>query len=46
MPEDFPSFFRAATGKPAPYDYQERLAEEPCISRLISIPTGLGKTAA
>ncbi len=42
----FPEFFQAATGKP-PYDYQKRLAEAPaCQSRLISIPTGLGKTAA
>lgn len=28
------------------YAYQQRLADEPCISRLISVPTGLGKTAA
>jgi len=33
-------------GKRQPYAYQQRLAEEPCISRLISVPTGLGKTAA
>lgn len=42
----FPEFFSHATGKPAPYNYQVRLAEEPCQSRLINIPTGLGKTAA
>jgi CRISPR-associated endonuclease/helicase Cas3 len=42
----FPDFFKTATGKPAPYDYQQRLASLPCESRLISIPTGLGKTAA
>jgi hypothetical protein len=27
MPEDFPSFFHAATGKPAPYDYQSQMTE-------------------
>jgi CRISPR-associated endonuclease/helicase Cas3 len=42
---DYSAFFQAATGN-APYDYQRRLAESPCESRLISIPTGLGKTAA
>jgi CRISPR-associated endonuclease/helicase Cas3 len=81
----FDSFFQVATGKPAPYDYQCRLAcgerngclesqwlannvlgascpqikhrnDRPeaewltngteCQSRLINIPTGLGKTAA
>ncbi|MDR1281289.1 MAG: hypothetical protein LBK99_10775 [Opitutaceae bacterium] len=45
----FPGFFQAATGK-EPYDYQRRLAGDtagcPCESHLISIPTGLGKTAA
>ncbi len=46
MSEDFTAFFSQATGKSAPYAYQQRLAEEPCISRLISVPTGLGKTAA
>lgn len=46
MPEDFKAFFSTATGKPEPYDYQSRLAESPCESRLISVPTGLGKTAA
>ncbi|MBP7951540.1 MAG: DEAD/DEAH box helicase [Verrucomicrobiales bacterium] len=42
----FPEFFTAATGKPEPYGYQSRLAALPCTSRLIDIPTGLGKTAA
>lgn len=42
---DYPSFFKAAMGNP-PYDYQSRLAGLPCESRLISVPTGLGKTAA
>jgi CRISPR-associated endonuclease/helicase Cas3 len=46
MPEDFKTFFSTATGKPEPYDYQSRLADLPCESRLISVPTGLGKTAA
>jgi CRISPR-associated endonuclease/helicase Cas3 len=45
----FSGFFQAATGN-VPYDYQRRLAGDtagcPCESRLISIPTGLGKTAA
>lgn len=53
----FKLFFEAATGN-APYDYQRRLAcgehgrtaggddGVRCESQLISIPTGLGKTAA
>jgi CRISPR-associated endonuclease/helicase Cas3 len=41
----YAAFFQAATGN-VPYDYQRRLAESPCESRLINIPTGLGKTAA
>jgi CRISPR-associated endonuclease/helicase Cas3 len=43
--DSFASFFGRATGLP-PYPYQERLAAEPLTSRLIRIPTGLGKTAA
>ena len=47
MPEDFTAFFSAAfTDNRQPYAYQQRLASEPCISRLISVPTGLGKTAS
>ena len=43
----FEQFFKSATGGNQPYDYQRRLAEDPaCQSRLIEIPTGLGKTAA
>ena len=42
----FEEFFCKATGNPSPYDYQRRLAERACDSRLISVPTGLGKTAA
>ncbi|MDI1250923.1 MAG: CRISPR-associated endonuclease Cas3'' [Lacunisphaera sp.] len=57
MPANFSPFFRAATSN-TPYDYQCRLAcgepsrtaggdtGRPCESQLISIPTGLGKTAA
>ncbi len=44
-PTEFSDFFQKATSN-TPYDYQVRLAESPCESRLISIPTGLGKTAA
>ncbi|MDB5733332.1 MAG: cas3, partial [Variovorax sp.] len=44
---DFRWFFSQGFGdNRQPYDYQERLANGPCESRLISIPTGLGKTAA
>jgi CRISPR-associated endonuclease/helicase Cas3 len=38
-------FFHTATGN-APYAYQQSLTALPCASRLINIPTGLGKTAA
>ena len=45
----FEQFFQAATGY-VPYDYQCRLAGgefgQPCASQLITVPTGLGKTAA
>ncbi len=45
----FEQFFKTAT-RHAPYDYQRRLAggesRAPCISQLIPVPTGLGKTAA
>jgi len=44
---DFSTFFTAACGSDRqPYDYQARLADLPCESRLINVPTGLGKTAA
>ena len=43
----FEQYFTTATGGNQPYDYQRRLAEDSaCESRLIEIPTGLGKTAA
>jgi CRISPR-associated endonuclease/helicase Cas3 len=46
QPGTYPAFFRAATGGHSPYPWQIRLAEDPvCRSRLIDIPTGLGKTA-
>jgi len=46
---DYLSFFKTAYGPDTaanPYDYQCRLAEAACESRLINNPTGLGKTAA
>ena len=43
----FEQFFTTAIGGDQPYDYQRRSAEDSaCQSRLIEIPTGLGKTAA
>ena len=44
---NYPSFFASVfkDGR-QPYEYQQRLAALPCESRLISVPTGLGKTAA
>lgn len=55
MPATFDAFFARATTPPdesprSPYNYQRRLAGgdegHPCESQLISIATGLGKTAA
>ena len=47
MPEDFKTFFSTACGSHRqPYDYQSRLADLPCESRLISVLTGLGKPSA
>lgn len=53
---NYTAFFKTATGEShSPYDYQSRLAcgeadlpntGAACHSRLINIPTGLGKTAA
>jgi hypothetical protein len=43
----FEQFLSTTTGGNQPYDYQRRQAEDSaCQSRLIEIPTGLGKTAA
>jgi CRISPR-associated endonuclease/helicase Cas3 len=41
----FDEMFVQATSTP-PYPYQRRLATDPCMPHLLSIPTGLGKTAA
>ena len=43
---DYAGWFSQVTGLSAgPYDWQQRLAQDPaCRSRLIHIPTGLGKT--
>lgn len=50
MSTEFDEFFRVAPSKPAPCDYQRRLAGgdagRACESQLISPPPGLGKTAA
>lgn len=47
---NFDDFFKAATRHGQPYEYQRRLAGGnegcDCESKLINIPTGLGKTAA
>ncbi len=55
---NFDDLFQAATGHRGPFDYQRRLAcgeqtnaewlqhGTTCSSRLINVPTGLGKTAA
>ena len=44
---NFSTFFSSAfKDERKPYAYQQRLADEDCISRLIHVPTGLGKTAA
>ena len=42
---EFSPYFRTSTGQ-QPYAYQKALAESNCSSRLISVPTGMGKTAA
>ncbi len=42
---DYDQFFEKATGY-EPYDYQVRLASEGAGDRLLSVPTGAGKTAA
>lgn len=42
---DYSRFFEVATGS-IPYSYQIRLAECPALPDVVSIPTGMGKTAA
>ena len=47
MHQGYPAFFATASGSDRPPDdYQVRLADLPCESRLITVPTGLVKTAA
>lgn len=42
---DYASWFRATSGHPRPHEWQCRLASDyACRSRLVRIPTGLGKT--
>ncbi|MES2788219.1 MAG: CRISPR-associated helicase Cas3', partial [Planctomycetota bacterium] len=43
---NFGDFFRRATQIIAPYPYQRAFAEDESLPELLSIPTGLGKTAA
>jgi len=43
--DSYTTFFRNATDN-EPYDYQARLALEQRLPELLTIPTGLGKTAA
>ena len=45
MNSTFVEMFEAATGN-APYPYQVRMATEAEMPSLVSVPTGLGKTAA
>ncbi|WP_442505352.1 type I-G CRISPR-associated helicase/endonuclease Cas3g [Novipirellula sp. SH528] len=42
---DFDSFFHQATGHP-PYPYQSRLGTRESLPTVLSVPTGVGKTAA
>jgi len=45
MSGDFGTYFEKLTGHPQPHDWQRVLAEDgACRSRLIRVPTGLGKT--
>jgi len=44
---DYSTFFSTALAdKRQPYDYQSRLADLPCESRLISVPTSVGEPSA
>jgi len=42
----FAEFFKTATGGNSPYPYQKAIAEGDSIPELLSVPTGVGKTAA
>ena len=41
----FEEYFKKATGGQSPYPYQREFAEGESISQLLSVPTGVGKTA-
>lgn len=41
----FDKFFKEATGGQSPYPYQRQFAEGESIPQLLSVPTGVGKTA-
>ena len=42
---NFHNFFNRATNNPVPYPYQRRLATGKTLPQLLSVPTGVGKTA-
>jgi len=42
----FDAFFSAAMGLSGPYPYQRELATDASLPELLSVPTGVGKTAA
>ncbi len=42
----FDEFFKTATDGRSPYPYQKTIAEGDSIPELLSVPTGVGKTAA
>ena len=41
----FDEYFKKATGGQSPYPYQRVFAEHDSIPELLSVPTGVGKTA-
>lgn len=41
----FEDFFQEATGGDSPYPYQRRFAQRDDLASLLSVPTGVGKTA-
>ena len=43
---DFDTFFAVATRLSGPYPYQRELATDVSLPELLSVPTGVGKTAA
>ena len=42
----FDDLFQTATGGNTPYPYQRRFAQQDKLPELLSVPTGVGKTAA